>query len=146
MAGGGSRRQVSAGDRIHAFVMKGVAVAVAAYWAEFFTAGKVRTSDDRTYLDFERAFPLADAYMAAAYVAAGLLLSRQRPEAVPVGIAAGSAMVFLGSMDLLYDIEHRKFSERTPDMGIETMLVAFSLAFGPLTMIRMWRARHRLGV
>ena len=25
MAGGGSRRQVSAGDRIHAFVMKGVA-------------------------------------------------------------------------------------------------------------------------
>jgi hypothetical protein len=146
MAGRRTGRSVSAGDRIHSFLMKGVAAAVAAYWAEFFTSGRVRTSEDRAYVDFERAFPLADAYMAAAYMAAGLLLSRQRPEAVPVGIAAGSAMVFLGGMDLLYDLEHRKFSERTPEMGFETMLVAFSLVFGPLTMIRMWRARHRLGV
>jgi hypothetical protein len=126
--------------------MKAVAAAVAAYWVEFFTTGKVRTSEDRAYVDFERAFPLADAYMAAAFATAGVLLDRQRREAVPVGIAAGSAMVFLGGMDLLYDLEHGKFSERTLEMGVEALIVAFSLVFGPLTMIRMWRARQRLGV
>lgn len=54
--------------------------------------------------------------------------------------------MFLGGMDLLYDLEHRKFSEPTPEVGVEAMIVVFSLMFGPWTMIRMWRAQHRLGV
>ena len=53
-------------------------------------------------------------------------------------------MVFLGGMDLLYNVQHRKFAERTPEMGLEAAIVSFSLLFGPITMVRMWRARHRL--
>jgi hypothetical protein len=124
--------------------MTGVALATIAYWVEFFTSGRVRTSDDSAYVDFERAFPLADAYMAGAFLLAARNLRRQRIEAVPTGIAAGSAMVFLGGMDLLYNLQHRKFADRTPEMAVETAIVAFSLGFGPLTMVRMWRARQRL--
>lgn len=132
------------GDRVHAFLMTGAAAATVAYWLEFFTTGKVKTSDDQSYFDFERAFPLADAYMAGAFALAAHNLRRQRLDAVPTGIAAGSAMVFLGGMDLLYDLQHRKFAERTPEMAVEAGIVAFSLVFGPATMLRLWRARHRL--
>ena len=132
-------------DRIHGWLMRIVAVATIGYWVEFFTSGKVRTSEDQGYVDFERAFVLADSYMAAAFLLAARRLSKGRPEAVGVGIAAGSAMTFLGGMDLLYNLQHRKFAERTPEMAVEGVIVATSLVFGPLTMLRLWRARHRLG-
>lgn len=132
-------------DRVHAWLMRIVAVVTIGYWIEFFTSGKVRTSDDQAYVDFERAFVLADTYMAAAFLLAARRLSKGRPEAVGVGIAAGSAMTFLGAMDLLYDLQHRKFADRTPEMAVEGLIVATSLAFGPFTMLRMWRSRHRLG-
>ena len=94
-------RAIPTADRVHAFLMSGFAVATVAYWVKFFTTGNVKTSDDPAYVDFEQAFPLADAYMAGAFLLAARNLQRQRPEAVPTGIAAGSAMVFLGGMDLL---------------------------------------------
>lgn len=131
-------------DRVHAWLMRIVAVVTIGYWVEFFTTKKVRTSDDQGYVDFERAFVLADGYMAAAYLAAARCLSNERSEAVPLGIAAGSAMTFLGGMDLLYNLQHHKFADRTPEMAVEKVIVATSLVFGPLTMIRMWRARLRL--
>lgn len=132
-------------DRIHAWLMRIAATGTIAYWIEFFTSGRVRTSTDQAYVDFERAFVLADTYMAGALLLAARRLSQGRPEAVGVGIAAGSAMTFLGAMDLLYDLQHRKFAERTPAMALEALFVAFTLTFGPFTMLRMWRARHRLG-
>lgn len=125
--------------------MRIAAAVTAAYWIEFFTTGRLRTSDDQAYVDFERAFVLADSYMAAALLATAHRLSQGRPEAVGTGIAAGSAMTFLGLMDLLYDLQHRKFSERTPEMAVEGLFVAVSLTFGPFTMLRMWRSRRRLG-
>lgn len=125
--------------------MRVAALATIAYWIEFFTSGQVRTSEDEAYVDFERAFVLADAYMAAALLVGAHRLSRGRPDAVGVGIAAGSAMTFLGAMDLLYDLQHRVFAERTPATALEGLVVASCLAFGPFTMLRMWRSRHRLG-
>jgi len=42
-----------------------VAVLTTLYWIDFFTSGDVHVRDDAVYLAFERAFPLADAWMAA---------------------------------------------------------------------------------
>jgi hypothetical protein len=121
-----------------------VGITTVAYWVEFFSSGRVRTSEDQAYVDFERAFPLADAYMAAAFLAGAGLLRRGRPAAVPVGIAAGSAMVFLGAMDTLYNLQHGKYRSMTPEMAVETLINAVSFTFGPFTMYRLWKARGRL--
>ena len=58
-------------------------------------------------------------------------LSRGRPEAVPTGVAAGSALTFLGLMDLAYDLQQGKFDDRTPAMAIEAAIVTISLTLGP---------------
>ncbi len=73
-----------------------------------------------------------------------MLLLRGHALAVPVGIAAGSAMVFLGCMDTLFNLEHAKYADGTPEMAIETAIDVICLTFGPFTMMRLWRIRDRL--
>ena len=142
-------RRASAATRLdltHATLMLIVAAGTLAYWVSYFTTGNVQTSADPTYLAFENAFPLADGYMAACFVATALLLRRGSVTAVPVGIAAGSAMVFLGLMDTLYNLEHAKYAHMTAEMAIETIINVVCLTFGPFTMLRLWRARSRLEI
>lgn len=121
-----------------------VAAGTLAYWLAYFFVGVVQTADDAVYTGFENAFPLADAYMTAAYAAAAVLLLRGRALAVPVGIAAGSAMVFLGAMDTLFNLEHGKYADMTPEMAVETAINVVCFTFGPATMARLWRIRGRL--
>lgn len=134
----------SSSDRWHAVVMRLVALVTIGYWIEYFTTGKVRTSSDRAYVEFENAFPLADAYMAACFLVTAHFLHQQRKEAVPAGIAAGSAMTYLAGMDILYNLQHDKYVELSPEMGGEALINLFSLVFGPFTMARLWRSRDRL--
>lgn len=136
----------SVNDRAFAWVLRAGAVAISAYWADFFTRGDVRTSDEQAYVDFEKAFLLADAFLVATGLSAAQLLSRGRPEAVPTGIATGSALTFLGLMDLAYDLQQGKFADRTPETMVEAAIVGISLTLGPYTMIRSWRAHARLGL
>lgn len=131
-------------DRLHAIAMLVAASGTAAYWIAYFVTGSLQTSADPTYLAFENAFPLADAWMAVCYVIAAVLLLRGRVAAVPWGIAAGSAMVFLGCMDTLYNLEHGKYADMTPEMAVETAINVVCLTFGPFTMWRLWRIRRRL--
>ena len=121
-----------------------VAAGTVAYWLAYFAAGVVQTAQDAVYTGFENAFPLADGYMTAAYVAAAVLLLRGHVLAVPVGIAAGSAMVFLGAMDTLFNLEHGKYADMTAEMAIETAINVACVTFGPATMVRLWRIRGRL--
>lgn len=126
-------------DRIHAWLLRIGAAAIVAYWVEFFTTGRNRTSDDEAYLDFEKSFVLADAYVAVMSVAAASLLARGRPGAVPAGVAAGSGLTFLGLMDLTYDLHKKKLGERTAEVRLEKAIIASTLVFGPATMIRLGR-------
>ena len=137
-----SRQPVS--DRIHAAAMVIVALGTISYWVAYFAAGAVQTASDPVYVGFENAFPAADGYMAACWLAAAALLWRGRTAAVAVGIAAGSAMVFLGLMDTLFNLEHGKYAGMTGEMTVETVINVVCLIFGPFTMIRLWRIRDRL--
>lgn len=139
-----ARRTSTLSDRIHSAAMIAAAVITAAFWTDWYTKGTVKASDDPEYTTFEESFPLADAYMALCYVAAGRALWRGAAAAVPWGIAAGSANTFLGLMDLLFDLRRGSFAESTVDAQIEKAIVGASLVFGPLTMVRMWKARSRL--
>lgn len=131
-------------DQFTAGVMDGAALVTVAYWVEYFTKGRVRSSDDPAYLAFENAFPLADGYLALCLAAGARALRRQRPSAVAWGVAAGSAMVYLAAMDTLYNLQNGKYSQRTPEMAVEATINAVTWTLGPYLMRRAWRARKRL--
>lgn len=131
----------SISDRIHAGAMLAGAGAIAAYWADWFTKGRVKIADDPEYITFEESFPLADAYLAACLLLSAHALWRGKPSAVPLGIAGGSAAVFLGLMDLLFDIRRGNLSDSTVEMQTEKAIIATCLTLGPWTMVRLWHRR-----
>lgn len=140
----GARAAVPASDRLTAAVMDLAAVVTVGYWVDYFTKGRVRSSDDAAYVAFENAFPLADGYLALCLAAGSRALRRQQPSAVPWGIAAGSAMVYLAAMDTLYNLENGKYSDRSPEMAVEAVINAATWTLGPWLIRRSWRSRTRL--
>jgi len=115
------------------------------YWIAFFSTGEVRASAAPCYLAFEHAFPAADGWMAIACLAAAEGLRRNREWALLWGIAAGSAVVFLGCMDVLYDLENDIYAAMTPAEIGETVINAWCVLVGPALLAYFWRERGRLG-
>ncbi|HVO26071.1 MAG TPA: hypothetical protein VMW56_20845 [Candidatus Margulisiibacteriota bacterium] len=115
------------------------------YWLIFFTSGALRISQDAVYAGFEAAFPAADAWLAVASIACAEGLRRRRSWAVLYGIAAGSAFVYLGLMDTLYNLEHAAYLHLTNEMIPEIVINVTCFVFGPFLMWYVWRQRRWLG-
>lgn len=115
------------------------------YWLLFFTTAAVQSSQDPVYLGFERAFPAADAWLGLTAIACAEGLRRRRAWAVLFGIAAGSAFVYLGLMDTLYNLEHGMYSTFSAEMLAETAINLTCFTFGPFVMAYVWRHRRQLG-
>jgi len=121
------------------------AVATVLFWVDFFSTADVRASTAPCYLAFERAFPAADGWMAIACLVAAEGLRRDREWAVLWGIAAGSALVFLGCMDVLYDLENGMYAAMTLAETGEAVINVWCVVVGPALLVYFWRARRRLG-
>jgi hypothetical protein len=120
------------------------AVGTTAYWIVFFTSGAVQVQDDAAYLAFERAFPLADGWMAVCAALAAVGLWRGRPWGVLFGLLAASSLVFLGCMDVLWNLNSGSYSIGSRAMTAEIVINAFCLAGGPLLILYLWRNRRSL--
>ncbi len=115
------------------------AVLTALYWIVFFTSGALKTSETECYIAFESAFPAADAWLAAACVLCAEGLRRRRAWAALWGIAAGSAFIYLGCMDGLYDLEQGMTRDSQGPIIAEIAIILWSLAFGPFLMRYSWQ-------
>jgi len=116
-------------------MLAGALVLDVAYWSIWFTQRDWLASEHtRAYYDFENAFPLADLWLGVACVLALVTLVRRRPSALLWLIATGAAGLYLGSMDLLYDLEHGIFAKGGGGV-VEACIVAATLGFS-LTALR----------
>ena len=116
------------------------------YWILFFTTGLVQSSPDPAYLGFERAFPAADAWLGILSIVCAEGLRRRQPWAVVSGIATGSAFVYLGLMDTLYNLEHGMYASLSGEMVTEIVINVSCFILGPFLMWYVWRHRRWLGV
>jgi hypothetical protein len=117
----------------------------ALYWVLFFTTGAVQTTDEPCYLVFERAFPVADAWLGFASALCAIALQRRAAHAVFWGVAAGSAFIYLGLMDTLYNLQHGMYARLGVEMAAEIGINLTCLSFGPFVMAYVWRHRRWLG-
>ena len=121
-----------------------VAGVTAAYWAVFFTSGAVQVRGDDAYLAFERAFPLADGWLAVCALAAANDLWRSRASGVLFGLLSGSSLVYLGCLDVLFNLNAGNYAIVSGAMRTEVVINAGSLAVGALLIVFLWRHRERL--
>ena len=126
-------------------VMLVIAIALdVAYWSIWFTRRDWLSSEHtQAYYDFENAFPLADAWLGVACVLALVTLVRRQSSALLWLVAAGAAGLYLGSMDLLYDLEHGIFGKGGGGAA-EAVIVAATWVFAVTVLRFAWTRRGQL--
>jgi len=117
---------------------------IAAYWALWYTARPLVASETRpAYVEFEQAFPLADAWLALCLLGAGAALARRQPAALLWLLAGGGAGLYLCGMDVLYDLEHGIWGLGAGG-AIELAINALTLAGSAGVLRWSWRRRAAL--
>ena len=119
------------------------AIVTALYWWSYFTGGDVMASHERWYTAFEDAFPVADAWMALCMAVAGAGLLVNRAWAQPVGLMAGSALIYLAAMDITFNAENGMYAlAATNDaMKAEVFINASSALLGVWALLACWPRR-----
>jgi hypothetical protein len=115
----------------------------AAYWSIWFTNRDwLASAHTQAYYDFENAFPLADLWLAIACAGALICLGRY-PMALFWLLCGGGAGLYLGSMDLLYDLEHGILFAGGGGI-VEALIVTVTWVFAITLLTWSWRHREAL--
>jgi hypothetical protein len=111
----------------------------ATFWLLFFS-GKINATETEQDEAFERAFPLADAWMSALCMLAAWHLWRGEPEGEFLGTAAASSLVFLALLDILYSLENRKYWPLDSDRATMLFINLWTLGLGGVALAHLWKA------
>lgn len=122
-------------------------VATLAYWLVWFAVDREILASAHTegYYAFENSFPMADAWMAFVGLAATVALIRRRASALLWSIAAGTTSIYLGLLDVLFDLENGIY--RSVDTGgvvVEIVINVLTLSMGAVVLVWAWRRRREL--
>jgi len=122
-----------------AVLILGAAV-TALYWWSYFTGGDVRASEERWYTAFESSFPFADGWMALCMAASGVGLLRNRAWGAPLGLMAGSALIFLTAMDVTFNVQNGMYALAAANgaMKAEIAINIATALLGAWTIAACW--------
>ena len=113
-----------------------LAVGIAAFWIYFFMVENKNPEKEEWYLKHERSFPLPDLglVMVCLLVAAiGLLIGERF--GIFFTIVAGGGLMFLGLIDLAFNLQHGLFKTKNMDAYMNIAIVAIVLIMGVLNLI-----------
>jgi hypothetical protein len=118
-----------------------------AYWVIWFLVDRdlLASSHAAAYYTFENAFPLADGWLVLTLALGVAGLARQRPWGLLFALLAGGAGIYLGCMDVLFDLENGIYALRPghdasgPLIEIGINLLTFTLGVS----ITAWVWHHR---
>jgi hypothetical protein len=116
------------------------ALATATFWILFF-AKKIEATETLQDEAFERAFPLADSWMITTALVAAPNLLKMNKKGFFAGAAAGSAMVFLACMDILYSLENKKYWPLNGDRAQMLVIHLWTICLGSSTLALLWKKR-----
>jgi hypothetical protein len=121
-------------------------VAMFAYWIIWFFVNRdwLASMDTPAYYVFENAFPAADGWLTLACGAGAFTMWKRRPSALFWLLVGGSASVYLGLMDVLFDLENGVYKAPRGDWGAVATEVAinlYALGVGAWALTFGWRNR-----
>lgn len=121
-------------------------VSIVIYWFIWFFVdrGLLANLDTESYYVFENAFPAADGWLAVACAFGAWTLWKRRASALFWLLVGGSSSVYLGLMDVLYDLENGIYKAPKGDVGaviIELCINVFALGMGAWAMAFGWKHR-----
>ncbi|MGH7297985.1 MAG: hypothetical protein ACRELB_23805 [Polyangiaceae bacterium] len=122
-------------------------VALVAYWSIWFFVNRawLASADTPSYYVFENAFPAADGWLAIGCALGAWALHKRKASALFWLLAGGSASVYLGLMDVLFDLENRVYLAPRGDWGsvaTEIAINVYSLGVGAWALRFGWHHRR----
>ncbi|MVU83797.1 hypothetical protein GPX89_42020 [Nocardia sp. ET3-3] len=115
------------------------------YWVLWFSArGAVASNDRPAYIEFENAFPLADAWLAVCVLAAAIALITRHATTLLWLLAGGGSAIYLFCLDALYDLENGIWWRSGAGGLIELGINVITLAVGVGLLRWTWRRRTAL--
>ena len=115
--------------------------AFSAYWYAWFLAPDVvraRAAGDpdyASYMAYEQAFILPDAFVTAAALVGVIGLWKMRDWGFLAMLLTAGGAIFLGLEDLLFDLQHNMFVPFNGAGAIELAIVLILLSLGPLFVL-----------
>jgi hypothetical protein len=124
-------------------------LATIAYWAVWFGVDRDILASAHTpeYYAFENSFALADGWMVATGIAATWALARRRAASFFWCVASGAISVYLGALDVLFDLENGIYTAADGNTGgvvVELTINVLTLSLGAVVMIWAWAQRRNL--
>ena len=121
-------------------------IATVAYWLIWFFVNRawLASLDTPSYYVFENAFPAADAWLALACGVGSYMIWKRRPSAVFWLLVGGSSSVYLGLMDVLFDLENGVYLAPKGDWGAvatEAAINVYALGVGAWALYFGWKNR-----
>ncbi|MHB1847239.1 MAG: hypothetical protein ACYCWW_20640 [Deltaproteobacteria bacterium] len=116
-----------------------------AYWLVWFFVNRdwLASAHSQSYFAFENAFPMADGWMALCLTLAAVELWRRREEALLWLLLGGSAALYLGGMDVLFDLENGIYRSGEPGgVVVEALINVFCLVGGTVAVVYGWTNRR----
>ena len=122
-------------------------VSMLAYWGIWFFGNRqwIASLDTPAYYVFENAFPAADGWLTFACAMGGWTLWKRRPTALFWLLTGGSAAVYLGLMDVLFDLENGVYLAPRGDwgaVGTEIAINVYALGVGVWALWFGWAHRR----
>ena len=136
------------GRGIIAGVMIFAALLILGYWVVWFFIDRDLLASLHTdyYYRFENAFPLADAWLGLLLILATAGLLWRRPWGLLAGLLGGGAGIYLGCMDVLFDLENGVYrvSPHGDASGaiIEIIINILTFTLGIVVTTYIWRHRR----
>lgn len=116
------------------------ALITAYYWWSYFTEGDVMSAHERWYTAFESSFPVADGWMALCMAGAGVGMFANKSWASPLGLMAGSALIYLSLLDITFDVNNGMYAMTGANdaMKFEVFINVGSSILGIWTVLASW--------
>jgi len=120
------------------------ALGTALFWILYFS-GKMDATETEQDEAYEKAFPLADSWMIACSTVAARNILKMNRKGFFAGAAAGSALIFLGCLDILYSLENKKYWPLDSDRAQMLVVHLWATGTGLLTLALLWKNRDAFG-
>ncbi|MFW9823491.1 MAG: hypothetical protein ACFFE4_11175 [Candidatus Thorarchaeota archaeon] len=116
-----------------------IVIGFVGFWIYFFIAENKKLDQREGYLEFERSFPLPDLGWAVPCLilgAFGILMNQKF--GIFFTIAAGSALIFLGLLDISHNLQYKGYSGDKFDTLLNLIVNLVCIICGPIFIIFGW--------
>ena len=137
------------GLSVTAILLMVTALGTAVFWVTFFAdleaqRGGELASRNAGWFAWELSFPLGDAWLAATGILGAIGLWRMKSAGLLFSLLSGSAMVFLGLMDVLFFLQNGLYLPLTTEIAMELFIHAWVVLFGLFVIAYVWSQRRAL--